>query len=86
MSQCILCQETWQGQAQEVRLTPRCAGLRILTLDDGGVRGILELKLLEKIVAAVDQDIPVRDLFDLVVGTGTGKKLTHTTVPQANTT
>lgn len=57
---------------QTVRLNPRCAGVRVLTLDGGGVRGMVELAILEKIEQRVNLKIPIRDLFDLVIGTSTG--------------
>ncbi|KAL9611586.1 MAG: hypothetical protein Q9167_003775 [Letrouitia subvulpina] len=39
---------------------------------DGGVRGIIELVMLRKIVAAVGFGIPIQELFDLAIGTSTG--------------
>ncbi|RSM02019.1 hypothetical protein CDV31_011102 [Fusarium ambrosium] len=45
---------------------------RILALDGGGVRGIVELVILAKIEKAVGFGIRIQDLFDLVVGTSTG--------------
>lgn len=39
----------------------------------GGVRGILEILILAKIEREVGYDIPIQDLFDLVVGTSTGQ-------------
>jgi patatin-like phospholipase/acyl hydrolase len=55
-----------------VRLKPRCAGARILTLDGGGIRGIVELALLQSLDMTVGLGLPIRDLFDLVIGTSTG--------------
>lgn len=76
---CVLCLRSFTDEpceggspTQFVRLIPRCAGIRILTLDGGGVRGIVELALLEKLESRVGLKLPVRELFDLIVGTSTG--------------
>jgi patatin-like phospholipase/acyl hydrolase len=53
-------------------LKPRCAGARILTLDGGGIRGIVELALLQALEKEVGLGVPISELFDLVVGTSTG--------------
>lgn len=57
---------------QVVRLNPRCSGVRVLTLDGGGIKGIVELAILEIIEQRVGLKVPIRDLFDLIVGTSTG--------------
>ena len=75
MDHCVLCQTEWRDEhSQLIRLRPRCAGIRILTLDGGGVRGIIELALLEKLEKRNGLGLPIRDFFDLIVGTSTGKK------------
>lgn len=61
-----------QQRSQVVRLTPRCSGIRVLTLDGGGIKGIVELAILEKIEQRMGFKVSFRDLFDLVVGTSTG--------------
>ena len=38
----------------------------------GGIRGILELTILQKVVEEVGFDIPIQELFDLAIGTSTG--------------
>ena len=75
ISHCVLCRHTiLDGDPYHVaKLKPRCAGLRLLTLDGGGVRGIVEIALLEKLECRVGLDVPMRELFDLIVGTSTGK-------------
>ncbi len=69
----MLCSEHWPEHGKLVRLKPRCAGVRILTLDGGGIRGIIELALLEKLHSRIGLDVPLQDFFDLVMGTSTGK-------------
>jgi hypothetical protein len=73
MESCALCQTEWRDQhAQLIRLKPKCAGVRILTLDGGGVRGIIELAILERLEQRVGLKLPIRELFDLIMGTSTG--------------
>lgn len=55
-----------------IRVKPRFAGARILSLDGGGTRGIVELAILSEIQKTVGLGIPIQDLFDLVIGTSTG--------------
>ena len=75
MDHCILCQTEWRDEhSQLIRLRPKCAGVRILTLDGGGVRGVVELALLERLELRVGVGVPIRDLFDLIIGTSTGEK------------
>ncbi|KAF5570497.1 calcium-independent phospholipase a2 [Fusarium phyllophilum] len=45
---------------------------RVLSLDGGGVRGIVELCVLRQIERHVGYGIAIHELFDLVVGTSTG--------------
>jgi hypothetical protein len=46
------------------------AGYRILSLDGGGVRGIMELIVLSKVEEVLG--LAILDLFDFVIGTSTG--------------
>ena len=55
---------------------------RILSLDGGGIRGLISAKILEEIEHRTSQ--PVHKLFDLIVGTSTGGILAvGLTVPQS---
>jgi hypothetical protein len=58
----------------EVKFPPLPVGAcpRILSLDGGGVRGIVQLELLRGIEHALGDHIPASAFFDLIVGTGTG--------------
>jgi predicted acylesterase/phospholipase RssA len=47
-------------------------GIRILSLDGGGMRGIMELEVLRAIEKAVGGNIRIQSFFDLIVGTSTG--------------
>lgn len=51
---------------------PRSVGRRLLSLDDGGVRGILQLEILARIQNELGNDILVQDCFDIIGGTGIG--------------
>ncbi|KAH8809385.1 hypothetical protein F5884DRAFT_858885 [Xylogone sp. PMI_703] len=51
---------------------PKTVGRRLLSLDEGGVRGILQLELLADIQACLGEQIPIQDCFDLIGGTGIG--------------
>ncbi|UNI24922.1 hypothetical protein JDV02_010639 [Purpureocillium takamizusanense] len=50
---------------------PEQAGLRILTLDGGGIKGVTELELLMRIQKCLGE-VPLREFFDLIVGTSAG--------------
>lgn len=51
-----------------VAIKPPSAGVRILTLDGGGVRGLAELEMLKCIENALGS-MPLQAFFDLIVGT-----------------
>ncbi|KAE8443409.1 hypothetical protein EG329_001890 [Mollisiaceae sp. DMI_Dod_QoI] len=63
---------SWNVDSALVRRKPKEAGVRILSLDGGGVRGIVELTILKAIMEKVGHNIPIQELFDVVVGTSTG--------------
>jgi hypothetical protein len=72
MSACTLCGTHTHNGSHQIQLKPRCAGARVLTLDGGGIRGIVELALLRSLEKEVGLGIQIRELFDLIVGTSTG--------------
>ncbi|KAI3321837.1 hypothetical protein HD806DRAFT_523766 [Xylariaceae sp. AK1471] len=51
---------------------PRYAGARILCLDGGGIRGIIQLHVLRELEKILGADLPVQLFFDLIVGTDFG--------------
>lgn len=55
-----------------VFIKPPAAGIRILSLDGGGIRGIVELITLRKIEDALGAGLKIQSFFDLIVGTSTG--------------
>ena len=63
-------EDAWPVVIQQV---PPLAGIRILSLDGGGVRGILEVLILQRLEKTIGLEIPIRHFFDLIVGTSAGK-------------
>ncbi|EMC99209.1 hypothetical protein BAUCODRAFT_146182 [Baudoinia panamericana UAMH 10762] len=55
----------------QIELFPPSCGVRILTLDGGGVRGIVELEILRHLFQELGC-INIQNFFDLIVGTSTG--------------
>jgi hypothetical protein len=55
-----------------IRFKPVGAGVRVLSLDGGGIRGVVQLEVLRSIEQALGGHLPVQCFFDLIVGTGTG--------------
>ena len=55
-----------------IKFKPAGAGVRVLALDGGGIRGIVQLEVLHAIEQCLGGHIPVQSFFDLMVGTGTG--------------
>ncbi|KAL3429839.1 hypothetical protein BDV09DRAFT_202723 [Aspergillus tetrazonus] len=75
MVACPMHRDRTEGQFPEfwpISIKPHGAGTRILSLDGGGVRGIVELTILQQIEKALGQGLYIQDFFDLIVGTSTG--------------
>ncbi|KAI9781874.1 MAG: hypothetical protein M1839_005668 [Geoglossum umbratile] len=71
MEECPLCRSSWVDP-QKIQTRPLGAGVRLLTLDGGGVRGILEIAILKEIERKTGLGLPILSYFDLVTGTSTG--------------
>lgn len=72
---CLLCGSGDQrGWPWKVHLKPKSAGVRLLSLDGGGVRGVAELEILRRLETEIGLNIPITDFFDLIVATGTGMR------------
>lgn len=52
-----------------VAVKPARAGVRLLCLDGGGVRGIAQLHVLREIEMVLGPGLPIQLFFDLMVGT-----------------
>lgn len=58
------------GQARvELVRKPDNAGIRVLTLDGGGVRALVQLVALQVLETRIGFGIPIQEFFDLMVGT-----------------
>lgn len=55
-----------------VYLKPEMAAHRVLVLDGGGIRAMVQLEVLRRLEREWHGKLPIRCFFDLVVGTGTG--------------
>lgn len=69
-SDCICC-----GAAADllIRLKPPTAGLRILGMDGGGLRGIISLEFFRLLQRSLGSSCQVQDFFDLALGTSVGR-------------
>ena len=71
LDQCIYC----SCGTLQVALKPPTAGARILTIDGGGIRGVVPLEFLAILQDTIGPDCPVQDLFDLAFGTSSGTRV-----------
>ncbi|KAK2801411.1 hypothetical protein FQN51_005305 [Onygenales sp. PD_10] len=71
---CPLCgvKEPTSSWPWKICVKPKLAGTRILSLDGGGVRGIVELEILQRLEDAIGLAVPLWCFFDLIVGTSAG--------------
>ncbi|SMR43927.1 unnamed protein product [Zymoseptoria tritici ST99CH_3D1] len=60
------------AKPQIIKFKPAGAGARVLSLDGGGIRGIVQLEVLRAIENVLGGHISAPSFFDLIVGTGTG--------------
>lgn len=58
---------------RKIHVRPDLAGLRVLALDGGGVRGIVELTVLARLEERIGLDLPIGRFFDFIIGTSAGK-------------
>jgi hypothetical protein len=58
-----------------IRVKPATAGVRLLSIDGGGVRAVIPIQFLRALEQALDLDIPVQEHFDLSYGTSSGKEV-----------
>lgn len=69
LDSCVLCSRLANVT---IHLKPPTAGVRILSIDGGGVRAMVPLETLALLQDMLG-DLPVQDLFDLVFGTSSGE-------------
>ncbi|KAL8912017.1 MAG: hypothetical protein Q9171_002930 [Xanthocarpia ochracea] len=68
VDECPMC----AAGTMSVVLKPPTAGIRILSIDGGGVRGAVPLEFLGLLQDVLGDDCPIQDLFDLAFGTSSG--------------
>jgi hypothetical protein len=88
LPKCFLCQRglVVRQRPWEIQLNPDNAGVRILCLDGGGVRGVIQAKILELLEKEIDLGISIHEFFDLIVGIKTGKySITALAITDGNT-
>jgi hypothetical protein len=72
LDECILCQANFSQQVT-VKIHDPCRGIRVLSLDGGGVRGLAHLKLLQVLQDRIGLPYPVQENFDFALGTSCGE-------------
>jgi hypothetical protein len=72
---CPFCKLTCSIQ---IRVKPATAGVRLLSIDGGGVRAVIPIQFLRALEQALDLNIPVQEHFDLSYGTSSGTELQPT--------
>jgi predicted acylesterase/phospholipase RssA len=69
---CPLHPDEMKWSPYRIRIKPSEAGVRVMCLDGGGIRGVVELLILQAIEKELGSNIRIQNFFDLIVGTSTG--------------
>ncbi|KAL6150048.1 hypothetical protein ACJBU6_11562 [Exserohilum turcicum] len=69
LDDCPFCSQTCKAS---VRVKPATAGLRVLSIDGGGIRATAPFQFLSALEKAVGLDMPIQEHFDLAYGTSSG--------------
>ncbi|KAJ5364525.1 uncharacterized protein N7496_010238 [Penicillium cataractarum] len=71
---CPLCREGVQNRDNwaQFRLKPALAGVRVLAIDGGGVRGTISVRILEALEKEIGLGLPLAHFFDVIMGTSSG--------------
>ena len=70
LDKCVFC----SCGTLQVALKPPTAGARILSVDGGGIRGVVPLEFLASLQETLGPSCPIQDLFDLAFGTSSGTR------------
>ena len=71
LSYCLLYRQS--NRESDIVLMPATAGARLLSIDRGGIRGVILLVFLQYLQASFNElEVPLRDLFDFVSRTLAG--------------
>jgi hypothetical protein len=68
---CFLCDMALRDVT--VKIKPDTAGVNVLTIDGGGIKGVVPLPFLQILQDRTGLQIPVQDYFDVGFGTSSGK-------------
>jgi hypothetical protein len=71
---CPVCLQRF-AEPVDIKLQPPTACGRILSLDGGGIKGVIQLEILQRISALVGIHLPLDALFDMAIGTSIGKRV-----------
>ena len=69
IDKCLLC----RSGSLNVVLHPPTAGYRLLSVDGGGIRGVIPLEFLKHLQEYIGPACRIQDLFDLAIGTSSGQ-------------
>lgn len=69
---CILCNRSLP-EMLEIQTHPPTSGVGILCIDGGGTRGIVPLKLMQRIQARIGLSVPFQKFFKVAFGISSGK-------------
>jgi hypothetical protein len=76
-NECIFCGDAENSQwPLKFAVKPPLSGVRVLSLDGGGVRGIVELVTLQRLQKAIGLAVRPCAYFDLITGTSAGRLCT----------
>ena len=73
IGKCLLC----RSGSLNVILHPPTAGYRLLSVDGGGIRGVIPLEFLKYLQEYIGSACRIQDLFDLAIGTSSGQIANH---------
>jgi len=81
--QCLLCEEAMLEEVI-VRTHPPTAGVGVLCIDGGGVRGVVPLKMLKRIQNQIGLPIPFQRFIKVAFGISSGTSAQQLRQPLAN--
>ncbi|QSS64910.1 hypothetical protein I7I51_01985 [Histoplasma capsulatum] len=67
--ECPVCAEP---TAMKVKVKPRTAGARLISIDGGGTCGMIPIQILSSMQMLLGPDLPIEDLFEFNIGTSSG--------------
>lgn len=70
---CPLCMQPCDVR---VRTKPPTAGMRVLSIDGGGIRAVIPIQFLRALDSALGLDMPIQEHFDFAYGTSLGSMVT----------